>query len=153
MVLRLATEEDLPKIYDLGFENYSDKALAAYNTIIDREKVKAAVLSLVKSNTVYVAIQGMEEKEEIIGVMIGTLTQTLFSNDLIYSSMFFFMDERFRKYAEGFIKQLEIELRKNKVSKLIIGNPELNNADKMERFYKIMGYKKLETHYMRDLTC
>jgi hypothetical protein len=83
--------------------------------------------------------------------MIGTITPSIFSDDLIYGSLFFFMVKGYRNLANNFISQISGMLKQKKITRIIIGNPEFNHPEKMDRFYKLLGFRRLETHYIRSL--
>jgi len=147
MEVRLAEEKDLESIYSLGFTSYSEETVKSYGTVIDKEKARAGVVALVKQNSVFVAI----ERSKFVGAMVGIFSGTMFSDDLIYASMFFFMAKGYRALAGNFVRKIEELLKEKKINKFIIGNPEFNHPEDMGMFYKLLGFNKLETHYIRNI--
>jgi hypothetical protein len=147
MIIRLAEDKDLQAIYDLGFDSYSAEAVRNYDTVINKEKAKDSVANLVKNKTVFVAT----DNEKIIGVMVGMISDCIFSNDLIYSTLFFFMADRYRHLAKDFLQALETILKYAHVTKFVISNPELNHGGKIERFYLMNGFKRLEVHMIKNI--
>lgn len=145
MQIRMATEEDIGSIFGL-FADMSLDHLQGYDTIIDREKIKTSLVSMVRAQSVYLA---QTEEGKIVGGMAGTIYPSLLSNDVVMCSMFFYIDKDKRNFTAGFIKQLEQILSKTGVTRLVIGNPDGNNGPEMDRFYSMLGFKKLETHYIK----
>ena len=147
MDIRLAEEKDLPAIYELGFDSYSAEVVASYGSIIDKEKARKIADTLVKNKTVFVAII----EGSIGGAMLGTITQSGFDSEIIYNSMFFFLKPEYRKFSKQFIDYVSEILKNTTVTRFVIGNPEFNHGAEMDRFYSMIGFRKLETHYIREV--
>ena len=147
MDIRLAEEKDLPAIYELGFDSYSAEVVATYGSVVDKDKCRKIAETMVKNKTVFLAIS----ERNIIGAMLGIFTNSGFDSEVIYNSMFFFMKTEYRKFTKQFINDVENLLKLTTATRFIIGNPEFNNGPEMDRFYSIMGFKKLETHYIKPI--
>jgi hypothetical protein len=144
MYIRLATKDDLDEIYQL-FDNYTKETLRDYSTIFDKDKAQQAISRLVRINCAFIGI----ESEKIIGGMAGVITPCLFSSDIIFNSLFFFIHEDYRRFTKEFLRQVEEAFKKTKITRLIIGHPAMNNGKVVDRFYRMLGFQKLEIQYFK----
>ena len=147
MDIRLAEEKDLESIYKLGFESYSAEMVSSYGSIINKDKARRIAETMVKNKSVFVAII----EKEVAGAMLGTFTESGFDDEIIYNSMFFFMKPEYRKFSKQFINDINEVLKLTTTTRFVIGNPEFNNGPEMERFYSMIGFKKIESHYIREV--
>ena len=147
MDIRLAEEKDLPQIYKLGFDSYSEKIVEQYNGKVNKDKCRKLAETLVKNKSVFVGvIEG-----GIAGAMLGTIVESGFDSEVIYNSMFFFLKPEYRKFSKQFINDVAEILKFTAATRFVIGMPAFNGGEKMERFLSIMGFKKLESHFIREV--
>lgn len=146
MRVRLAEEKDVKDVMDL-FTEYANEGLGEYNITLDTARAEKIVRSSIDRKCGFVLI----EDDKIVGGMAGYIVESFFSDDVFMQSIFFYIKKPYRSKAALFIKSLEIILRATKVTKFIIANIETNNGEKLERFYKMLGFKKLETHYIKGV--
>jgi hypothetical protein len=144
MIVRLAKSEDMVGLVALH-NDYTGEHLRPLNVVTDKSRIIVALSKMVRDNSTFVAVQD----DKIIGVMAGTITPSVFSNDMYFVSMFFYFKPDCRRYSASFIRHLENMMMGTNITRLIIGIPALETGDKMERFYSFMGFKKLETHYSK----
>ena len=90
-------------------------------------------------------------EREISGAMVGAIVQSGFDSEILYTSLFFFIKLEWRKFTKNFIDGVAEILKSTPATRFIVGNPEFNNGPEMDRFYSMMGFKKLETHYIREI--
>ena len=144
MNIRFAEEKDLEAIYEL-YKHYTGDNIKQYNVILNKEKITENIRSFVMNKCGLVA----EVNGEIVGGLAGIITPCLFTNDVMFMSMFLYFPEKHRKYVVTFIKGVEEILERTNVTRLVVANPAFENADKMDRFYTMLGFQKLETHYVK----
>uniref|UniRef100_A0A6M3KVM0 N-acetyltransferase domain-containing protein n=1 Tax=viral metagenome TaxID=1070528 RepID=A0A6M3KVM0_9ZZZZ len=147
IVIRKAVENDLSRLYELGFTAYTQESLASFEMNLSEDKLKFVGEQAIKGGWSFVLVID----DIIVGCMLGAINPMMISDALVYGEIMFFIDEPYRKFTKTFIKKIECELINNGVSKFVLANIETNGADKIDRFYSIMGFKKMETHYMKSL--
>ena len=152
MIVRLAREDELAKGLQLcdAFakeEKFRAKLLEEKGIKYDRAISEESIATLVANKTVFVMI----EEGIIIGVMVGMIAKSFFSNDLMYQSYLFWIDKKHRRYIGKFLKSIENILSKTNISQFVVSNLDIGSYDKLNRFYAMKGFKRLETHFVRTL--
>ncbi len=140
VVLRCAEPSDLFKIYSFCDE-YDD------GIDINRNKAKESLREFVYADAVLM----VEYDGEIVGGIAGYVQEGMFTDDVMFSVMFFYMKRDFRRLTKRVIKELEATLRTTKVTKIVFSIPFGSKSDRLERYYRIMGYATLETHYQKSI--
>jgi hypothetical protein len=64
--------------------------------------------------------------------------------------MFFYVKPDFRSLTGKFIKETEGILVSMEVKQIVISNPAGNQHG---RFYQMNGFRELETHYIKEVSC
>ena len=90
---------------------------------------------------------------QTIGGIAGYVIPCMFTNDVMYSVMFFYVTPEFRFLTSKIIKEVELVLLPTKVTKIVFGVPvfENKNPEILMRYYRVMGYKPLEVHYFKRI--
>jgi len=148
---RIAIKSDIPNIY-LMFKDYHNDKMAEYGTEVNKEKILSSVESLIDKNLVFVA----ECNDIIIGGMAGVMSASLFSDEIYYNSMLFYVQPKYRRHTSDFLDMVELLIGEltvdgQHIDKIIIGNPEFNHGGLIDRFYYMSGYKLLETHFYKPI--
>lgn len=142
IVIRIAKPDDLPDIFqmvDMYDGNMRHDKKIAKNFIRDILYVQGVLLGYYN--------------DELIGGVAGYSLPSMFSDDLNFCVMFFFMKPHYRRFTKYFIKELELSLLGTRVTKIVFGFPAPGmdeQSEKARRFIKIMGYKEMETHYYKS---
>lgn len=134
-----ATQEDL--VYVVGLiESYRDGMECDIDIIVDN-----AIKMIDMDQVLLVYHDGKP-----IGCVSGVVAPCLFRKGMIFSVMFFYVKIGWRHLTKHILKELEMLLLPTNSSMITYGIPEESeNSAEMERFFRIMGYKKLETHYYK----
>ena len=141
VILKLADPKDLPDLFTLV-----DKYNGGFD--IERKLTKNNLREVLYMQGVFLGYFN----DRLIGGVAGYAVPSLFKNEITYCAMFIFIMPEFRHLTKQFIAELELALLGTKVSKLVFGLPTDERepeADKIRRFFKILGYKELETHYYK----
>lgn len=148
VILRLAEADDLPEMFKI-VDTYDGDIL------IDSNKVKNSLRDMVYMQGVIIAYYN----DVSIGAVAGYVFPSMYNDDLMFHQMFFYVKKEYRALTIQFIKELELVLIPTKVNKIVMGIPmhttsketEQPQHDKLLRFYKMLGYKVLETHVFKQL--
>ncbi len=134
--LRVAEPIDICSVYEF-VDAYND------GMIIDRIRTKDSLREMVYNNCVLLA----ECRSILIGGIAGYIAPGVFTDDKIFSTMFFYILPKYRYLTKKVITELEAVTAKGNVTRLVFGIPaESKNPKALARYYRMMGYKPLEVH-------
>ena len=140
VVIHIAKPSDLLDVFDL-VDEYAD------GIKIEKGRTKQSLRDLVYSGQVMV----FKYEETTIGGVAGYNSPCLFTDDVFYNVMFFYVRQQFRFLTKEIIKEMELVLLPTKVTKLVFGIPISKHSEKYKRYYKMMGYRELETHVYKRI--
>jgi len=134
VILHMAQADQLPYIFDLVDDYndgmYFDKTITKNNL---REMVYMQSALLVKY------------KDSIIGGIAGFVLPCMFTNDLMFQIMFFYVRPKSRHLTGKIIDELELVVLPTKVTKIVFGVP-IHGAKKprsLIKYFRRRGYKPL----------
>lgn len=143
VVIHLATDADLPAIYGFA-DNYDDYPV---DSTIEPARIREIAKGIVDLQSVLMGtVNG-----ETIGVFGGYIIPCLFTNDVFFQTMFFYVIPKFRRYTREFLKEAELALTPTKVTRIVIGIAAYARFGSKKRFMKMMGYKTLEEHFYKRI--
>ncbi len=142
VIIKIAKPNDLPVIFEFCDE-YND------GMNIDRTKAKNAIRDFVYIDGALLA----EYEDKIIGGLAGYAMPCMFTNDLIFQVMFFYVKPDFRFLTSRIIKEIELVLLPTKVTKIVFGVPVFENKkpEILVKYYNLRGYKPLEVHLFKRI--
>lgn len=142
VIVHLAEPLDLISVYAL-VDEYAD------GVDIDRNKTKNALREMVYANGVLL----FEYNNFVVGGVAGYVMPSMFTDDSFFMSMFFYVRKEYRNLTKQCIKELELCILPSRITKLIFGVLALDNIkyNKQKRYFKMLGYKELETHFYKDV--
>ena len=143
VIIKIAKPNDLPNIFEFC-DQYND------GMNIDRTKSKLAIRDLVYLDGALLA----EYEGETIGGIAGITMPCMFTNDIIFQVMFFYVDPEYRSLTGKIIKEVELVLLPTKVTKIVFGVPIFENKkpEILVKYYRMMGYKPLEVHLFKRIS-
>lgn len=143
--LRMAKPEDLTVIECLYADFTGEHMRIA---VLDKAIVKESIKRMICDQALMLATV----KDQPIGFIAGYFQNCHFSNDVMFSMMYFFLQEDYRQHSAGLLKVVEELLKKNTVAtKFVVSSPAFEGSDKLDRWYKMQGFSTLETHFYRDI--
>lgn len=140
VVVNLATINDLMVVYSL-VDDYSD------GINIDRDRTKLAIRDIIYIDGVLL----VEYNSVVIGGIAGYIMPSMFTNDTFFMVMFFYVRKGYRHLTKSIIKELELVVLPSKITKLIFGVLNNDRYAQQKRYFKMLGYKELETHMWKDV--
>lgn len=94
----------------------------------------------------------MEIDNQIVGAIAGTIIDYVIGNMKIFLELVWYVNKQYRKHSLMLLRALEERLKAEGIIKAIIIVAIDNlTKEKTGRAFKMMGYKLLETHYIRIL--
>lgn len=152
MSLKLATLDDLPYFEKFAKAFYLSSSFSPqlkYNPAKVRQWLELAVSSQHRDCLVLLNVQN----ELPVGMLVATISQTPFSDDLVASELAWWVDEEYR----GTKGSLELVFAYEEWAKRVGAKhvtmallPALTNP-KVEGYYEKLGYHKTEISYIKAL--
>lgn len=146
MRVRYAKPTDLNAMIKLVKEFFAANSFEHFGFSIDIASIERLVDIITKKHLMLI-LEASDKK--IVGGVGGLTVPFLFNdNNTVFQELFFYIKIGFRRYSHLLMAELKKECKALKLDMMIMGYPCNGKADKLERFYKIKGFKKLETHFI-----
>lgn len=113
-------------------------------------------LSLIKNHVQHIIgvqsaiVVELDEAGTVIGTMAGHFLNPFSEKRRVFFVMFFFISKDFRKNIRKFI-QVCTNLLRGRADSIVIASPFSEYSEKRDRFYRLMGFKPVETHFMKAI--
>jgi len=144
-MIRQAKLEDIERSIYL-FEEFVKESLDEYNFKLDVNHVINIASKYVDTSFV------VEKDNKIVGVVAGYIDSSILDGSKVYNEVVWFVSKPYRKYGIRLLKELENKCMNGwGVKHIVMMYIENCNADKMGEFYKRVGYKPLERHFIKTL--
>lgn len=143
VVVRLATIKDLAFVHAIT-DGYDEEPI---DVVINRARIKEIAPGMINAHCVLMG----EINGETIGLIAGYKLPCLFSDDVLFSTMFFYVLPYWRRYTKDFLKEIELCLTPTNITRIVIAVPAFKQFAARRRFMKIMGYKTLEEQFYKRI--
>ena len=143
-MIRLATEKDIDKSIGL-IKEFQEESLYEYGFEIKPEQAKELFKKYVDTTLV------IEKDNRIVGLISGTIITLPADGSKVFQEVIWYVSKKYRRYGIALLKKVEEYCLKCGISKVIMIHMANSKADKLEKFYESIGFKKLETHYIKTV--
>lgn len=127
-------------------ENFHEEAVGEYDGVID----KAAILETIKTadhtNAFLLIVDEVAQ-----GILYGTRLRSPMNGGEIFQEVMWYVNKPFRAHGVRLLKEVEKHLKSDGVSTMIMAVLENSKTEKLKSFYTRLGFKPLETHFIRSL--
>lgn len=148
MTLRLATEDDIPKIVFFAKTFHGASQYSAEE--FDEEKVAQLAQHILSDKHKGVVIFYVENGIEV-GCLAGTLVEVLFSKELVAAELMWWVDPQYRSRKSLALKEAFEFWGKRVGAKYIqMSNPAAN--PKVARYYERTGYAPFESSFLKRVS-
>lgn len=149
--LKLATEEDIPPIFNLA-KQFRDESPYSHLTH-DDELLLENIYKIVQGDrNEFIVICIVDQSDQILGILAGSLTQTLFSQDrLAVELIWYVLPEHRTAYSLQLVRAFEYWAKKVGASVCSFSSLDNSSEKVLDRYYRIKGYRKAETTYIKDI--
>jgi len=147
--IRQGTLEDIDAIGKL-VEEFKEESLGKYPLSFKWETIRKKIETFIKYHIVIIA----ERNKMIIGVAIGMVTSSMFDeNQKIGQEFMWYVSKNERKGSIGLrlSKEFEKEAKKRGANLILMAYMGNLYSEVLDRFYKINGYKLMETQYIKGV--
>lgn len=127
-------------------EEFHKEAVGEY----DREFNVDAVIETIKAGNPENCFLLLNEKG-CLGLLYGMRVRSPMNGKDMFQEIMWYVDKRFRGMGLKLLYEVENILKSQGISIIIMAVLENSKTEKLKEFYEKVGYKKMETHYFREL--
>lgn len=128
-------------------QNFHSEAVGEYDNLFDPEALIETIKANKDSSTAFLLI----EDEKCQGILFGVSFKAPINDNLVFQEVIWYVNEPFRKHGVKLLKESQKMLKSQGISIMIMAVLENSKTEKLKRFYEALGYKKMETHYVRAI--
>jgi len=129
--------------------NFHAEAVAEYDSSLGKNVLAETVISIGRENVDNVYLLIIDDKAE--GILAGMEIRSLLNKKRIYQELIWYINEKYRGHGVGLLKYVQENLIAKGFDTIIMAVLENSKTDKIKGLYEWMGYRKFESHYIRDL--
>jgi hypothetical protein len=93
----------------------------------------------------------INEQGRCVGVIGGFATETIFSKDIIWNQCIIYVQKEYRKHTKEFYKYFEYYIKQRGFNQITMGAISNKYYKLTDRWLKGLGFKPIETHYIKEL--
>jgi len=136
--------EHLPELMEL-VKVFHKETLSDYGVDTDVSKMEEMFFKCKKTTLVLL------EEGKVKGVISGFLAQPAYSGEYVWQEIIWYVYKENRSGGVRLYKAMEKKLKAMGVLKMIMVLMHNSKKEKLEAFYKKLGYAPMETQYILDL--
>ena len=144
LTVRPVEEKDFDSALKL-LKEFQAESLDAYNLLCNDKIALSIMPKFIGSSFV------LETDNAIVGVIAGIIVTYPLNDEKIYHEQIWYVNKTYRKYGIKLYLKPEQYCKKNNIKKIIMVSMANSKTQKLEEFYKRLGYKLLESHYIKNL--
>lgn len=130
-------------------ENFYDEALSEYDPYIDKDVLIQNIISQKESNSKNCFLLIVDEVCQ--GILYGSRFKSLINGKDIFQEIIWYVNKPFRSYGVKLLREVEQILKNDGISIIIMAVLENSKTQKIKKFYEFLGFKPMETHYVRSI--
>lgn len=127
-------------------ENFHAEAVKEYEGELSLEKLIEIIKSSEPEDSFLLIVDGTCQ-----GLLSGVRFQSLVTGQMIFQELIWYVNKPFRSRGVLLLKEAEKRLQEQGVSSMIMAVLENSKTEKLKSLYEKLGFKKMETHYIRRL--
>ena len=125
--------------------NFYDEAIKYYDVGLTKEVLFETIKAL-KGSAFLLIVDGKCQ-----GLLAGMEAPSMLNDKRKYQEVIWYVNKPFRRYGIGLLNKVQELLKAQGFSTMIMAVLEASKTRKLKRFYERMGYKKFETHYIKEI--
>jgi GNAT superfamily N-acetyltransferase len=127
-------------------ENFHEESLGEYDQLFDKEALYLTIQNAQHNNAFLLIINNRCE-----GILYGQEISSKFNDKRLFQEILWYVNEPYRKYGVRLLREVEKRLKTDGFSIMIMSAMENSKSMKLKVFYERLGFKAMETNYMRTL--
>ena len=144
MIIRRTTQEDLPGILELVKEFHVEH-IDKYDIFCNEDVLNNAMPGMVETSMV------LEVDGKVRGVMAGIITHHIQDDSKVFQEIIWFVTKAYRKYGIRLLRDMETLVKELGCKSMVMVTLGDEMFDKLDKLYRKIGYKYLETQYTKTL--
>jgi GNAT superfamily N-acetyltransferase len=89
--------------------------------------------------------------DKCVGVLAGKEVTTPLSKDRYWHEVLWYVDKQYRRHGVWMLNKVQGLLKEDGYTGIIMVNMENSMKDKLHKLYSRLGFKPMETHWIRGL--
>lgn len=127
-------------------ENFHQEAVREYDEFFSVDRVIETIKAGSAENCFLMIVDGVCQ-----GLIYGSRFKSLLSEKQIYQEIIWYVNEPCRRYGVRLLNEVEKLLQSQGVGIIIMAVLENSKTEKLKSLYTRLGYKPMETHFVRSL--
>lgn len=127
-------------------ENFHSEALHEYQNGFDPKQVLSVLRNADHKNSFLLIINDRCE-----GILYGMVYESYLNESKTFQEVIWYVNESYRSKGGLLLRSVQHQLKDRGINSMIMVALENSMKDRLGMFYERMGFKPMETHYMRTL--
>lgn len=127
-------------------ENFHKEAVCEYESLFDPQVLIGTIKKSDPSNAFLLIVDNACQ-----GILFGTRFDSLINKTKIFQEIIWYVNKPFRTFGVNLLREAEKILKEQGICTMIMAVLENSKTEKIKSFYERLGYKPMETHFVRTL--
>ena len=124
---------------------FSDESLNEYGLGVTEEKM-LQMTEVCKNISFFLVVEG-----RAVGVIAGILVENLTNGKPAIQEVIWYVDKEYRSHGKKLMVALEELAKAMKVSSIVMGLMCNSMQDRLDKFYRRLGYRPFEVQYLKEI--
>lgn len=144
--IREITQDDIEKCKPL-IQEFFEEVFTELKFSFDSDYYTHFAQTVVGPHSFLIEVDGI-----IVGVLAGSITPTIISGEMVYVETVWYMGKQAgRRYGLKLFNHVEEYCKQVGIKKMIFALMGTTLGEKVERFYKRIGFQLLEKHFIKEV--
>lgn len=135
-------QDDVSKI----IHNFYEEALNEYESFTNPEAIIDTIQSAQHENAFLLIVDGVCQ-----GILYGVVTRSVLNGGDMFQEVIWYINKEYRNKGVNLLKETEKILKERGIISIIMVALENSMSQRLKTFYERLGFKAMETHYIRSL--
>ena len=146
LIIRLAIVRDVGNLGDMAYQFYEEGKVPGR---LVPEVFERTWRSLIEANIGVIFL--LESSRNIVGGLGAIKCPDPNNGEMIASELFWFVEKEYRGSGLKLLKAFEAWAQEQGIKKILMVHLSELMPGKLKKLYERMGYKELETHYIKEV--
>ena len=143
-MVRKAEAKDTEEVLGL-IKEFHKESINAYDVLCDDTIARQVIGKFLDTSFV------LELDNKVVGVFGGMITNYPLNNKRVYLEWIWYVLPKYRLHGIGLYNKVIEYCKENDVEQIIMVLMANLKTDKLDKFYKRLGFELLEKHYIKNL--
>ncbi|MCK4276439.1 MAG: GNAT family N-acetyltransferase, partial [Phycisphaerae bacterium] len=126
-------------------KEFHAEALADYGLNCEHREIADAIMDSYANTLV------LEMDRKVVGLISGKVISYPLQKAKLFQEMIWYVSKDYRRYGLKLLKELEKRCKDRGINMIIMVALGNSMAERLHNYYERLGYRELETHYIRVL--